>query len=107
MCGTAGVPLSLSADQTLQELIDYLVNVRVPADSVGIVYLMCVQDNQKFEAVRDPSLVLQHDDGGSTPMWMTGFLSAKTKPNLPKPLSDLFPSVLRIPHVVVLVLCRV
>eukprot|EP01128_Nolandella_sp_AFSM9_P004828 TRINITY_DN224_c0_g1_i1.p1 TRINITY_DN224_c0_g1~~TRINITY_DN224_c0_g1_i1.p1 ORF type:complete len:483 (+),score=102.96 TRINITY_DN224_c0_g1_i1:44-1450(+) len=75
VCGTVGVPLSFPAATTLQELISHFI-----------------EDTQKFDTLRDPSLVLQLDDGGSTPLWMTGFLSARTKPNLVKPLSELFAS---------------
>lgn len=71
VCGTLGVPLTFSGDATLQELIDYLV-----------------KDTHRFESVREPSLVRKTAEG-TDKLWMTGFLAAKLKPNLSKPLREL------------------
>jgi len=70
-CGTLGVPLSFSPDATLQELIDFLI-----------------KDTHRFDAIKDPSLVRQVK-AGSDMLWMTGFLAAKLRPNLPKQLKEL------------------
>jgi len=71
VCGTQGVPVEFNPNATLKQFIEFLI-----------------ADTQRFDAIKDPSLMRKTEDG-SIKLYMTGFLAKQLAPNLAKPLKDL------------------